>query len=122
MVNLQNESERISDEVYMLDEESSRKFYSLVKDKLRDPDTFATLAWFGPLGVPSFYLGRYVEGLLLLIAFFVGIACLFACPVVGIGILFLLGIMDFVEVCRSQTTVLRYNNTVRREALSQVKR
>ena len=53
-----NEEEALRSEINHLPDELRAQFYNEVKNKIKDPDTYAALNWFFICGLHHFYLGK----------------------------------------------------------------
>ena len=62
------EEEELRINVRELQENQRKIFYDRYTKKIRDPDTYAVLNWFCIAGLHHFYLGKYIRGLINLVA------------------------------------------------------
>ena len=69
--------EELRKKIQSLDDDTKRKFYKIVKKKVKDPDTYAALNWFFITGLHHFYLGKWLMGFIDLSVLVVGILLMF---------------------------------------------
>jgi hypothetical protein len=117
------EEDRIRKLVRDLSDSNRIQFYKRIRDRIKDPDTYATLNYFFIAGLHHFYLGRFVRGIVHAIVFWAGGVLLFIAPIDSnafiIGTLSVVGItvIEFYALFRSQVIVLDYNNKLSTEVL-----
>lgn len=89
------------------------KFFKEAENKLKDPDTYATLNYIFIAGLHHFYLGKWERGLLNIVVFLAGIIALFT-GYAGIGAMMILAISVFelYALFKSQAIVQEYNNDI----------
>lgn len=120
---IEQQEEKIREEINQLSDDQRRKFYAIVKKRIKDPDTYAVLNWFFVAGLHHFYLGRVVRGLVDLSVFFAGIVLILTGSGIGLGILMIFGILiiELNALFRSQVIVQHHNNKIAREVLDSIK-
>ena len=118
------EEEMIRSESLQLPEEERRIFHAQFNSKIKDPDTYATLAWSLPIGLHHFYLGQWGRSLLDITLFCLGV---FSCfseerALIGFGIFLILCICvaELYSLFRSQLIVQNHNNHIMRKILSNI--
>ena len=119
------EEEAIRAEVSRLPDTDRQAFYGQFNQRLKDPDTYATLAWSLPVGLHHFYLGNWLRALMDIGIFLSGIAMILSGIFNGravsmvLGILLILGvtIAEFYSLFRSQIIVQDHNNRLMRKIL-----
>ena len=115
------EEELIRQEASQLSDKERKKYFSLVKQQIKDPDTYAVLNWFFVTGLHHFYLNNWVNGGINLMVFLIG-AILILAGIELFGILMILAIfiIELYALFRSQIIVKNYNNQVMRQAIIEV--
>ena len=115
------EEELIRLEASQLSDKERKKYFSLVKQRIKDPDTYAVLNWFFVTGLHHFYLNNWVNGGINLMVFLIG-AILILAGIELFGILMILAIfiIELYALFRSQIIVKNYNNQVMRQAIIEV--
>ena len=124
-VQVDEEEERIRAESLNLPAHERQLFHKQFNAKLKDPDTFAALAWSLPVGLHHFYLGKYLRGLLDIFIFFLGVVfCVSGEPIlITLGILLIIGVslFELYSLFRSAIIVQDHNNQVMRRILAEVR-
>ena len=113
------EEDAIRDRLAALSPEQRKAYYQMSEDRIRDPDTYATVNYFLVCGLHHFYLGRWVRGAINLIAFLVGVVLLFT-PTAWIGVVIIAVILavELPALFMSQSIVRDHNNKQAREILA----
>lgn len=105
------EEERLRGVLAGLDERVRKTAYLRIGERIRDPDTYATLNWFFICGLHHFYLGKYVRGGLNLLLFAFGALALFTGQVFsGLVLITLVSAVELYALFRSQVIVKDHNN------------
>jgi len=116
------EEERLRQQLRNLSDEDKKKFYKSISKKLRDPDTYASLNWFFITGLHHFYLGKWIQGLLDLVLFVIGLLFIVVgLWEIGIGIIVIVSSVEMWALFRSQIIVQDWNNKVYQKALKKFK-
>jgi len=117
------EEELIRQAASQLSDNKRKIYFSIVKEQIKDPDTYAVLNWFFIAGLHHFYLNNWVQGVVDLVIFLVGVILIFA-GMKWFGILMILGIsiIELYALFRSQIIVKNYNNQVMRNAITAVEK
>jgi len=117
------EEELIRQAASQLSDNKRKIYFSIVKKQIKDPDTYAVLNWFFIAGLHHFYLNNWVQGVVDLAIFLVGVILIFA-GMEWFGILMILGIsiIELYALFRSQIIVKNYNNQVMRNAITAVEK
>jgi len=117
------EEELIRQAASKLPDNKRKIYFSIVKKQIKDPDTYAVLNWFFIAGLHHFYLNNWVQGVVDLVIFLVGVILIFA-GMKWFGILMILGIsiIELYALFRSQIIVKNYNNQVMRNAITAVEK
>ena len=115
---IEEEEERLRESMKQLMDSTRAAAYKEFTQKLKDPDTYATLAWSMPLALHHLYLGRWLRTLVdyfLLMAGLsmgmVGVANMEPMPLfAGIAILAGICISEMYCLFRSHAIVRHHNN------------
>ncbi|MDX1518921.1 MAG: TM2 domain-containing protein [Gammaproteobacteria bacterium] len=114
--------ESLRQQVRQLDESRRKRFYSELDRRLRDPDTYAVLNYLFIAGLHHFYLGKWLRGSINLVVFIAGLACLFTgLPVVGLGLLVGITVVELYALFRAQLIVMEHNNRLMEEILGKLR-
>jgi TM2 domain-containing membrane protein YozV len=119
---LKAEEDRIKQDVSQLDPLSRKKFHTFCAENLKDPDTYAALAWSLPVGLHHFYLGNKKRAFLDIGLCFAGVFCLFISNLPLLGLLVIMGVVmtEFRALFRSQVIVQNYNVRLMKYAKSKI--
>jgi TM2 domain-containing membrane protein YozV len=118
-VDQQEEALRLK--VRQLEDAQRVAFYEQVKPRLRDPDTYAALNWFFISGIHHFYLGRWIWGIVDLLALATGVGLIAAgYMMVGFAVIIALSLVELWALFRAQLIVQNWNNGIYRAALQQI--
>ncbi|MBL64431.1 MAG: hypothetical protein CMI30_13625 [Opitutae bacterium] len=112
------EAERLRDEVQRLPDPIRFVFHRETNKELKDPDTYAVLAWSLPLCLHHFYLGKWNRGLLELAAVILGLVFFIAgisademiLLAIGIPLILAVSVAELYCLFRSEVIVKNYNN------------
>ncbi|WP_321314500.1 hypothetical protein [Halarcobacter sp.] len=116
------EEEKIRIKINNLDDEKRKVFYKDVKDKLKDPDTYAVLNWFFIAGLHHFYLEKWKRGVFNLSIFIIGIIFLsLSFFEIGFFIIIIISVIELGALFNSQVIVQDYNNKVYEDTLNKIK-
>lgn len=112
------EEERLRALAAALPDAQRKAFYQDIKQRLRDPDTYAVLNWFFLAGLHHFYMGRWIKGLFNLAVFAAGIVLIvFGLVWPGIALIVLVSVWELWALFRAQIIVQNWNNKLYHEAL-----
>ena len=117
---VEREENRLRDAVSALPDDARKRYYEQLRERIKDPDTYATLNWFLVAGLHHFYLGKTARGMINLIVFAVGVLLIFTLPPIGIAIITVIFIVELWALFRSQIIVRDHNNRVSEETLQEV--
>jgi TM2 domain-containing membrane protein YozV len=116
------EEELIRQSVSKLSENKKKKFYTMMEEKIKDPDTYAVLNWFFMAGLHHLYLNRWLKGSINVALFLIGITLILfgddAIVNFGVGVLFSLFVVELHELFRSQVILREYNNSLSKQILN----
>ena len=91
--------------------DSRRAFlFKRFKNELKDPDTYAALNWSLVAGLHHFYLGQWLRAIVEFGVFIFGIFLLINDFQLGLLLILVTLVIEFVELTRSQITVQNFNN------------
>ena len=112
------EEDAIRDAIAALAPEQRKAYYRLSEDRIRDPDTYATVNYFLVCGLHHFYLGKWVRGAANLMAFLAGVVFFFSpTPIIGIVIIAAIVAIELPALFMSQSVVRDHNNRQARQIL-----
>jgi len=115
------QQEQIRRQVGELTDEKRKLYYRLFEQRVKDPDTYATLNYIFIAGLHHFYIGKWQLGLLNICAFGGGIALIVAGHTeVGIAALVGIALFELYELFRSQIIVQAHNNFISQTVLSEI--
>ena len=101
-----------------LPDDQRKAFYQEVKRELRDPDTYAALNWFFLAGLHHFYLGRWLNGLIDIGLFILGVILIILGQTwPGIILILLVTVWEMWALFRAQIIIQDWNNQVYRRLL-----
>lgn len=116
------EEELLREEIRELSDEDRKDFYSNVKEKVKDPDTYAVLNWFFIAGLHHFYLGKLINGSINLLVFIIGlIMILIEEYQIGFGLIIAIFIIELWALFNSQIIVQDKNNKIYKAILDKIK-
>lgn len=113
------EEEAIRHEIRALPDDTRAKVFSEVNEKIRDPDTYATLNYGLIAGFHHFYLGKYWRAVLEAILFLTGVYLIYYGGTIknghflmffGIAVTVALVVLELVALFRAQIIVQDFNN------------
>jgi TM2 domain-containing membrane protein YozV len=119
-VEIEREENRLRDAVSALPDAARKRYYERLRDRTKDPDTYATLNWFLVAGLHHFYLGKMARGVVNLTVFAVGVLLLFILPPIGFAIIAAIFVVELWALFRSQVIVRDHNNRVSAATLREV--
>jgi TM2 domain-containing membrane protein YozV len=113
---------RLRDQIHALPQETKQAYYTQIRQRTRDPDTYAALNWGLIAGLHHFYLGNWPRGVLDLTALIVGLLLIFWAESLwaGVGIIVLLSLFELWELFNSQMIVRRHNLQQGRQLLREL--
>ena len=115
------QQEQIRSQVGQLPDEKRKLYYRLLENRIKDPDTYATLNYIFIAGLHHFYIGKWQLGLLNIAAFGGGVALIVAGLVEpGIAVIVGIAIFELYELFRSQIIVQHHNNLISQMTLEEV--
>lgn len=110
---LLEDEERIRRLVRELPDEQRLRFFKQTGQRLKDPDTYATLNYLFIAGLHHFYLRKWVRGSINLSIFLFGVMLLFTgLAVLGVIVLIVITLVELNALFKSQWVILDYNNRV----------
>ncbi|XPV67727.1 MAG: hypothetical protein ACNI25_10410 [Halarcobacter sp.] len=119
---INKEEEQLRNQISSLSEEERKNFYLEVKDKIKDPDTYATLNWFFVAGLHHFYLEKWINACINLLVFIIGIILIIEGDYkIGLGMIILISIVELWALFRSQIIIKDVNNKIYRNILAKIK-
>jgi len=114
------QTEQIRRQIRELSEEQRKLYYRLFEQRVKDPDTYATLNYIFIAGLHHFYIGNWQLGLLNICAFGGGIALIISgFNEIGIAAIVGIAIFELYELFRSQIIVQAHNNHISLSVLSE---
>lgn len=115
------QQEQIRRQVRELSDEQRKRYYQLFEQRVKDPDTYATLNYIFIAGLHHFYIGKWQLGLLNISAFGGGIALVVSgFTELGIAAIVGIAIFELYELFRSQVIIHAHNNQISMAALAEV--
>ncbi len=116
--NVAAEVERLRVRAAALPDTKRHVFYKRLSAELKDPDTYAALNWFFVVGLHHFYLRHYLQGLLTILAFALGVALLFTSIwLTGIVLLLAITVYECYQLFQAQLIVQAWNNRLMQRLL-----
>jgi TM2 domain-containing membrane protein YozV len=115
--------ERLRKCVRALPDDKRSAFFKEAEQRLKDPDTYATLNYLFIAGLHHFYLGKWARGLFNIIVFLAGVVMLFT-PLTIIGILLIAAItvVELYALFKSQVIVQAHNNRIMEQIYRKITR
>jgi TM2 domain-containing membrane protein YozV len=115
--------ERLRKCVRALPDDKRLAFFKEAEQRLKDPDTYATLNYLFIAGLHHFYLGKWARGLFNIIVFLAGVVMLFT-PLTIIGILLIAAItvVELYALFKSQVIVQAHNNRIMEQIYRKITR
>ena len=115
------QQEQIRRQVRELSDEKRKLYYRLFEQRVKDPDTYATLNYIFIAGLHHFYIGKWQLGLLNICAFGGGIALVLSgFTELGIAAIVGIAIFELYELFRSQVIIQAHNNQISLAALAEI--
>ncbi len=116
------EEEKLREDINKLSEDKRIRFYFEVKQEIKDPDTYAVLNWFFITGLHHFYLGKWINGLVNLVSFIIGIVFIsMGENKIGFGLIIFVSIIELWALFRSQIIIQDWNNKIYERILTGIK-
>jgi TM2 domain-containing membrane protein YozV len=116
---IEEQQEQLRRQVRELPDSVRARYYNLSEKSLKDPDTYATLNYIFIAGLHHFYLGKWALGLMNILVFWGGVACVyFGAIEAGIALIIGIFVFELYELFRSETIVMDHNNNSGREILA----
>ena len=110
---IQEDEESIRKLVRELPDEQRLRFFKQTEQRLKDPDTYATLNYLFIAGLHHFYLQKWVRGSINLSIFLLGVMLLFTgLAVLGVIVLIAITLVELKALFKSQQVIQEYNNAV----------
>lgn len=110
---IEEDEERIRRWVRELPDEQRLRFFKQTEQRLKDPDTYATLNYLFIAGLHHFYLQKWVRGSINLSIFLLGVMLLFTgLAVLGVIVLIAITVVELKALFKSQQVIQEYNNAV----------
>ena len=110
---IQEDEESIRKLVRELPDEQRLRFFKQTEQRLKDPDTYATLNYLFIAGLHHFYLQKWVRGSINLSIFLLGVMLLFTgLAVLGVIVLIAITVVELKALFKSQQVIQEYNNKV----------
>ena len=110
---IREDEELIRRLVRELPDEQRLQFFKKTEQRLKDPDTYATLNYLFIAGLHHFYLRKWVRGSINLSIFLFGMMLLFtSLAVLGVVVLIAITVIELNALFKSQQVIQEYNNTV----------
>lgn len=125
MLNLdavKEKEESLRIKINTLPEEKRKEFFLKVKDEIKDPDTYATLNWFFIAGIHHFYLGKWLNGIIDLFVFIIGIILIIInYTEIGISLILIISVIELWALFRSQLIIQDWNNQIYERVFNSIK-
>jgi TM2 domain-containing membrane protein YozV len=119
---VERQEDELRQEINRLSDKYRSLFYSAVKKKIKDPDTYAALNWFFVTGLHHFYLGKWMSGLVDLVAFVLGVGLMITGHIeVGIALIAVISTIELWALFRAQLIIQAWNNKLYRDELDKFK-
>ena len=110
---IREDEEHIRRLVRELPDEQRLQYKKKTEQRLKDPDTYATLNYLFIAGLHHFYLRKWVRGSINLSIFLFGMILLFTgLAVLGVVVLIAITVIELNALFKSQQVIQEYNNTV----------
>lgn len=125
MLNLdavKEKEESLRIKINTLPEVKRKEFFLKVKDEIKDPDTYATLNWFFIAGIHHFYLGKWLNGIIDLFVFIIGIILIIInYTEIGISLILIISVIELWALFRSQLIIQDWNNQIYERVFNSIK-
>lgn len=121
MQQLSDDEEALREQIRELSPEQRKTYYRLEKQRLKDPDTYATLNYIFLGGLHHFYLGRIARGLFNLLLSLSGIVVWFFMPLLGLALIVFVIVIELPQLFKAQRVIYAHNNQTMRDTLSEVR-
>lgn len=120
---IQDDEERIRRLVLELPDEQRLQFFQQTEQRLKDPDTYATLNYLFIAGLHHFYLQKWLRGSINLSIFLLGMMLLFTgLAVLGVIVLISITVVELKALFKSQQVIQDYNNNVMESVYREITR
>ena len=120
---IQDDEERIRRLVRELPDEQRLQFFQQTEQRLKDPDTYATLNYLFIAGLHHFYLQKWLRGSINLSIFLLGMMLLFTgLAVLGVIVLISITVVELKALFKSQQVIQDYNNNVMESVYREITR
>lgn len=114
---MDDEEESIRQKISQCSDEERQKIYREIKQKLKDPDTYAALNYGLVAGLHHLYLGKYLRTVIELTLFIFGVVLLANDFLIGLVFVISMVALELFELFRSQIIVQDYNNKLMRKII-----
>jgi len=121
MQQLSDDEEALREQIRELSPEQRKTYHRFEKQRLKDPDTYATLNYIFLGGLHHFYLGRIGRGLVNLLLSLTGIVVWFFMPLLGLALILFVVVIELPQLFKAQRVIYAYNNQTMRDTLSEVR-
>ena len=103
--------------------EQRLQFFQQTEQRLKDPDTYATLNYLFIAGLHHFYLQKWLRGSINLSIFLLGMMLLFTgLAVLGVIVLISITVVELKALFKSQQVIQDYNNNVMESVYREITR
>lgn len=119
---LEQKEDRLRQQVSSLPEKQKKVYYKEQSQKLKDPDTYASLNWFFLGGFHHCYLGKYVLFIIELILLSISIIGLILEHSSSIYIIAALALYELPQLFFSQKIVRQHNYDVSCQIFNEIRR
>lgn len=119
---LEQKEDRLRQQVSSLPEKKKKVYYKEQSQKLKDPDTYASLNWFFLGGFHHCYLGKYVLFIIELILLSISIIGLILEHSSSIYIIAALALYELPQLFFSQKIVRQHNYDVSCQIFNEIRR
>ena len=114
--------ESLRKKINTLSEEKRKELFLKVKEEIKDPDTYAALNWFFITGIHHFYLGKWINGLINLFGFILGVILIMInYTEIGISLILIISIIELWALFRSQLIIQDWNNQIYERIFNSIK-
>lgn len=117
----QEREEALRQEIRQLSDSQRKHFYREFNQRIKDPDTYATLNYLFVAGLHHFYLGKLAWGVFDILVFAAGLVLIFSGSIgVGVAIIVAITVVELKALFQSEAIVLDYNNRLMEELLAEL--
>ena len=104
-----------------LPDEKRGLYFRRLENKIKDPDTYATLNYIFVAGLHHFYIGRWKAGMANIGAFLIGIAAFYFGHIeIGIAFILAISVFEVVQLINSQVIIKQFNNDIAEAILAEI--